>query len=74
MTMTRHMKEGALFLDGKEEARGKSPGSTRGLNLRTPLYLGGVDPQKVKVATPVGVSSSFKGCISKVSLFGFSIS
>ncbi|CAG0883138.1 unnamed protein product [Darwinula stevensoni] len=70
VTMTRHMKEGALILDGKEEARGKSPGSTRGLNLRTPLYLGGVDPQKVKVATPVGVSSSFKGCISKLDIRG----
>ena len=37
-----------------------------GLNLKRPMYLGGVDPE-VKVAPGVGVDNGFHGCIGEVS-------
>ena len=44
--------------------KGKSPGSTRGLNIRTSLYFGGVDEHsKYLVAEGVGVRRGFAGCI-----------
>ena len=46
---------------------GVSPGSTVGLNLRTPLYIGGVS-RDVRVAPSVEVDfhQGFQGCISQV--------
>ena len=46
---------------------GESPGHTRGLNLRTPLYVGGVDNARIEVTSEVGVRGGFTGCISDVS-------
>ena len=37
-----------------------------GLNLKRPMYLGGVDPD-VRVAPGVGVDNGFHGCIGEVS-------
>ena len=45
---------------------GISPGTKVGLNLKRPMYLGGVDPE-VKVAPGVGVDNGFHGCIGEVS-------
>ena len=54
---------------------GSSPGDTVGLNLKIPLYLGGVNQTLVRVAPSVGVTTGFSGCISQVGLHmpGFSI-
>ena len=49
-----------------EEVLGKSPGSTRGLNLQTPLYLGGVDRQLMRVSDGVGVQSGLIGCVGSL--------
>ena len=46
--------------------QGKSPGSTRGLNLQTPLYLGGVDRQLMRVSDGVGVQRGLIGCVGSL--------
>ena len=45
---------------------GQSPGSAIGLNLQTPLYVGGVDQSSVRLSPDVGVERGFAGCISQV--------
>ena len=51
--------------------RGKSPGSTRGLNIRTSLYFGGIDEHnKYVVAEGVGVKDGFAGCIDDLRIGG----
>ena len=50
---------------------GKSPGSTRGLNIRTPLYFGGIDEDnRHVVAEGVGVKQGFAGCIADFKIGG----
>ena len=50
---------------------GKSPGSTRGLNIRTSLYFGGIDDfSKYEVAEGVGVKRGFTGCIDNLKISG----
>lgn len=44
-----------------------SPGDRVGLNLRLPLYLGGVDPRFV-VASGVGSTEGFIGCIGEIEI------
>ncbi len=51
---------------------GVADGTTIGLNLQTPLYLGGVDPD-VRVVSHLGMSRGFHGCISEVSVVGIFI-
>lgn len=46
---------------------GTASGRTIGLNLKRPLYLGGVDPQEVLPASAfVGEVPGFVGCIGEV--------
>lgn len=45
---------------------GVSPGSTIGLDLKTPLYVGGVDP-RMRLPTDLGVIRGFYGCVAEVS-------
>ncbi|KAK6175562.1 hypothetical protein SNE40_014001 [Patella caerulea] len=42
-------------------------GKTIGLNLKRPLYLGGVDPQD-SIATGVGTVAGFVGCIAELKI------
>lgn len=63
---TRDFREGTLKIDNRDEVRGTSPGTTRGLNLRLPLYIGGVDKYRVTVSPYVDVAEGFDGCISQV--------
>jgi len=44
-----------------------SPGSTVGLNLRLPLYVGGVDPT-ITISPSAGASQGFVGCVGEVSI------
>lgn len=54
------------MLNDGAPVHGKSPGSTRGLNLNSRFYVGGWDRQKVELNPLVNVSSSFHGCLSQV--------
>ncbi|XP_021372607.1 basement membrane-specific heparan sulfate proteoglycan core protein-like isoform X2 [Mizuhopecten yessoensis] len=44
-----------------------SPGNTVGLDLRTKLYLGGVEPSVI-IPSGVQVSSGFQGCIAELTV------
>lgn len=55
-------KDGTLVVDGGAPVQRSSPGKSQGLNLRSPLYLGGVEPP---LQPPT--NASFQGCIGEVS-------
>lgn len=60
------LSEGRLLVNGDPPVIGRSAGVHKGLNLHTPLYIGGVDKQRIHVSPGVGVHSGFNGCISEV--------
>ena len=43
-----------------------STGAAVGLNLKIPLYVGGIDGLNVRPSSDVGVEHGFNGCISEV--------
>ena len=67
----RKLREASIVLDGDEPVLGKSPGNTRGLNIRTPVYIGGLNTKKFVYAEAVGVTRGFTGCIVEVRLSTF---
>ncbi|XP_043919164.1 basement membrane-specific heparan sulfate proteoglycan core protein isoform X3 [Protopterus annectens] len=65
----RIQKNGTLQVDGGVEVRKSSPGKSLGLNLRTPMYLGGVPD--VKLLPPAtNVNIGFHGCIEEIAING----
>ena len=62
----RKLREGSLVFDKENPVTETSPGNTRGLNIRTPVYIGGLNLQKYEYADQVGVTAGFYGCISEV--------
>ncbi|XP_043356001.1 basement membrane-specific heparan sulfate proteoglycan core protein isoform X3 [Dermochelys coriacea] len=58
-------KDGTLQVDSSKPVKRSSPGKSQGLNLRTPMYLGGVD-KSVTLPAAASISSSFHGCIGEV--------
>lgn len=58
-------KDGTLQVDDERPLKRSSPGKSQGLNLRTSLYLGGVD-DTVKLPAAANISSHFHGCIGEV--------
>ena len=64
----RKLREGSLVFDKEEPVAETSPGNTRGLNIRTPVYIGGLNLQKYEYADEVGVSTGFYGCIAEVNI------
>ena len=68
---SREFNEGTLIVGSLfPPVRGRTPGNTRGLNLRTPFYVGGVDRLRTTIATAVGVTNAFDGCFSSVEVNG----
>eukprot|EP00057_Strongylocentrotus_purpuratus_P003908 XP_003727633.2 PREDICTED: basement membrane-specific heparan sulfate proteoglycan core protein [Strongylocentrotus purpuratus] len=65
----RNLQDGSLQVDDTEAVKGRSPGSSRGLNLRLPLYLGGIDKFE-EVPQRLGVTKGFDGCITEVEIDG----
>lgn len=68
----RNQRDGSLSINGGVAVKGQSEGSTIGLNLRSPLYIGGVDPS-TRIAPGVGVTRGFHGCISDLVIRGQAI-
>uniref|UniRef100_A0A674AKG9 Heparan sulfate proteoglycan 2 n=1 Tax=Salmo trutta TaxID=8032 RepID=A0A674AKG9_SALTR len=62
-------KDGSLTVDGGREVRRSSPGKAQGLNIHTPMYLGGV-PNIEIVPKALNISDMFDGCIGEVSING----
>lgn len=66
VSASKILSEGRLLVNGDSPVIGRSPGVHKALNLHTPLYVGGVDKQRIHVSPGVGVDSGFNGCISEV--------
>ncbi|KAM4703219.1 basement membrane-specific heparan sulfate proteoglycan core protein [Rhinophrynus dorsalis] len=62
-------KDGTLLVDSSPPVKRSSPGKSQGLNLKTPMYLGGVD-NSVELPSAANVSRHFQGCIGEVSING----
>ncbi len=43
IAIERSMKSGQLIVDNSTAIKGKSPGSTRGLNIRSAIFFGGIN-------------------------------
>ncbi|KFV61221.1 Basement membrane-specific heparan sulfate proteoglycan core protein, partial [Dryobates pubescens] len=65
VTAERVHKDGSLALDEAAPVKRSSPGKSQGLNLRSPLYLGGTEPP---LRPPT--NATFQGCIGEVSVNG----
>ncbi|XP_072773402.1 basement membrane-specific heparan sulfate proteoglycan core protein isoform X3 [Taeniopygia guttata] len=65
VTAERVHKDGTLVVDDGAPVKRSSPGKSQGLNLRSPLYLGGTEPP---LRPPT--NASFRGCIGEVSVSG----
>ncbi|XP_030819500.1 basement membrane-specific heparan sulfate proteoglycan core protein isoform X3 [Camarhynchus parvulus] len=65
VTAERVHKDGTLVVDDAAPVKRSSPGKSQGLNLRSPLYLGGTEPP---LRPPT--NASFRGCIGEVSVSG----
>lgn len=57
----RQRKEGYLYVDSQKQ-NGQSPGSLSGLNLNTPLYVGGL-PAEVQMPNVVNFRRGLQGAI-----------
>nr|XP_033778769.1 basement membrane-specific heparan sulfate proteoglycan core protein isoform X4 [Geotrypetes seraphini] len=62
-------KDGTLQVDSSRAVKRSSPGKSQGLNLRTLMFLGGVD-RSTELPAPVNVTERFHGCIGEVSING----
>lgn len=58
-------KDGSLTVDYAKEITRSSPGKAQGLNIHTPMYLGGVPSMDI-LPKPANVSMLFDGCIGEV--------
>lgn len=67
VTAGRSGKEGYLYVDSQLSKRGSSPGELSGLNLYSPLYIGGV-PELTELPSNVDFRSGFQGCISNMAV------
>lgn len=61
----RNKRAGHLRVDQGPVERKMSPGKAQGLNIHTPMYLGGV-PSMDLLPKPANVSEMFEGCIGEV--------
>eukprot|EP00062_Callorhinchus_milii_P012745 gi/632960275/ref/XP_007896099.1/ PREDICTED: basement membrane-specific heparan sulfate proteoglycan core protein [Callorhinchus milii] len=65
----RYNKEGSLHVDNDLEVRQSSPGKSQGLNLRSPMYLGGVATSEA-LPKALSVTQGMDGCIAEVLING----
>ncbi|KAM9751596.1 basement membrane-specific heparan sulfate proteoglycan core protein isoform 3-T3 [Menidia menidia] len=63
----RNKKAGHLRVNQGPVERKTSPGNAQGLNIHTPMYLGGV-PKMDILPKPANISEMFEGCIGEVSI------
>ncbi|XP_078729472.1 basement membrane-specific heparan sulfate proteoglycan core protein isoform X5 [Lampetra fluviatilis] len=69
LVVERVEREGWLRLDEGHRVSARSPGRSQGLNLRSPLYLGGV-PSGGTLHAHANVSGGLHGCIAEVLVNG----
>uniref|UniRef100_A0AAV2LZ82 Basement membrane-specific heparan sulfate proteoglycan core protein n=1 Tax=Knipowitschia caucasica TaxID=637954 RepID=A0AAV2LZ82_KNICA len=61
----RVRKDGYLQVDQGPVEKLSSPGKAQGLNIHTPMYLGGVPNMEI-LPKPANISTMFNGCIGEV--------
>ncbi|XP_078806355.1 basement membrane-specific heparan sulfate proteoglycan core protein isoform X10 [Oryzias latipes] len=61
----RNKRAGYLKVNQGQVDRRTSPGKAQGLNIHTPMYLGGVPSMDI-LPKPANVSAMFRGCIGEV--------
>lgn len=66
VTASKILNEGRLLVSGEAPVTKRITANHKALNLHTPLYVGGVDKQRVHINPGVAVTSGFNGCISEV--------
>lgn len=66
VTASKFLNEGRLVVNGDAPVTQRIARNHKMLNLHTPLYVGGIDKQRVHINRGVGVDSGFNGCISEV--------
>uniref|UniRef100_A0A672JG54 Agrin n=1 Tax=Salarias fasciatus TaxID=181472 RepID=A0A672JG54_SALFA len=62
LVVTRNRRNAMLSVDNEPHIEGESPRGTDGLNLDTPLFIGGV-PEEMNVRERTSVASGLIGCI-----------
>ncbi|XP_035236655.1 basement membrane-specific heparan sulfate proteoglycan core protein-like isoform X3 [Anguilla anguilla] len=62
-------QDGFLKVDEAREVSRSSPGKAQGLNIYTPMYLGGVPSMDI-LPKPANVTMLFEGCVGEVSVNG----
>ncbi|XP_072040765.1 basement membrane-specific heparan sulfate proteoglycan core protein-like [Amphiura filiformis] len=65
----RNLRDGSLVVNGGEAIKGQSPGNSQGLNLKLPLFIGGIDETE-DIPDKVGITKGFVGCIVEVEIDG----
>uniref|UniRef100_A0A7N8XAL3 Heparan sulfate proteoglycan 2 n=1 Tax=Mastacembelus armatus TaxID=205130 RepID=A0A7N8XAL3_9TELE len=63
----RNKRAGHLRVDQGPVERKMSPGKAQGLNIHTPMYLGGVAKMDI-LPKPANVTKMYEGCIGEVSI------
>ncbi|XP_034241184.1 basement membrane-specific heparan sulfate proteoglycan core protein-like isoform X2 [Thrips palmi] len=72
ITLSRDPREARLSVNG-EPVTQRIHGSSKPLILQTPLYIGGYDRQKIRLAPGMNVDQGFSGCISEVDVASLSL-
>ncbi|XP_052124491.1 basement membrane-specific heparan sulfate proteoglycan core protein isoform X6 [Frankliniella occidentalis] len=73
VSLSRDTGVARLSVDGEPPVTQRLHGSPKPLNLQTPLYIGGYDTQKIKLAPGMNVDQGFTGCISAVDVASLSL-
>ncbi|KAM5132244.1 basement membrane-specific heparan sulfate proteoglycan core protein [Mantella aurantiaca] len=60
-------KDGTLQVNGGPPVKRSSPGKSQGLNLKTEMFLGGVDGG-VELPPAINVTQPYQGCIGEISI------
>ncbi|KAI8120669.1 Basement membrane-specific heparan sulfate proteoglycan core protein [Lucilia cuprina] len=64
--IARRFGEGILRVGGEAEQKAKAAGAARTLYIKTPMYIGGYDHEKITLNRDVNVTHGFDGCVSNL--------
>ncbi|XP_037811627.1 basement membrane-specific heparan sulfate proteoglycan core protein-like isoform X4 [Lucilia sericata] len=64
--IARRFGEGILRVGGEPEQKAKAAGAARTLYIKTPMYIGGYDHEKITLNRDVNVTHGFDGCVSNL--------
>ncbi len=67
--IVRNRRNGTMIVDGSQRFTGSIGGKFQGLDLMTPLYIGG-HPDFSRLPKDVGFTNGFDGCVSQVKIKG----